>query len=169
AYREDALDDNGKLVRIRRNRKIADAKEVTKREAQRIARELLGAVDTQAQQPYSLLTVEQFIENRFKADVVWALKHAGKLHYRHMLDKQVIPALGHLRLREVTSDPVQELVRRKIDDGYSVQTVKHIKNAVSAVFRHAKLKRAYQGDNPAEGVRMPEMQRRETHDLMFDQ
>ena len=65
AYREDALDANGKLVRIRRNPKIADAKEVTKREAQRIARELLAVIDAQAQQPFSLLTVEQFIENRF--------------------------------------------------------------------------------------------------------
>ena len=43
-------------------------------------------------------TVEQFIEKRFKLDVVWALKHAGKKHYQHMLDKQLVPALGHLRL-----------------------------------------------------------------------
>jgi integrase len=33
------------------------------------------------------------------------------------------------------------------------------------VFNHAKLKRAYQGDNPAIGVRLPEMQRKETHAL----
>ncbi len=169
AYREDALDANGKIVRIRRNRKIADAKEVTKREAQRIARELLAQVDIQAQQPYSLLTVEQFIEQRFKRDVVSALKHAGKKHYQHMLDKQLIPAVGHLKLRDVTNDHIQELVRRKLEQGYSVQTVKHIRNTVSAVFRHAKLKRAYHGDNPAQGVRLPEMQRRELHALRFDQ
>ena len=46
AYREDALDADGKIIRVRRNMKLAnDAKEVSKREAQRIAREVLGEVD----------------------------------------------------------------------------------------------------------------------------
>src|SRR6516162_6777362 len=40
AYREDALDAEGKIVRVRRNQRIADAKEASKREAQRIAREI---------------------------------------------------------------------------------------------------------------------------------
>src|SRR6266852_6250781 len=62
AYREDALDENGNIVRIRRNERIADAKEVSKREAQRIARDILTRVDEQAQRPSSLITVEQFIK-----------------------------------------------------------------------------------------------------------
>ena len=169
AYREDALDENGKIVRIRRNRKIADAREVTKREAQRVARELLATVDVQSQHPGSLLTVEQFVESRFKPDVVWALKHAGKKHYAYILDNHVLPSLGGVKLRDVTSDHAQALVRRKIDAGYSVQTAVHVRNAISAVFKHAKLKRAYSGDNPAQGVRMPEMKRRESHALTFDQ
>jgi integrase len=60
-------------------------------------------------------------------------------------------------------------VRQKIDAGYSVQTAVHVRNALSAVFNHAKLKRAYSGDNPAQGVRMPEMKRRESHALTFEQ
>jgi len=38
---------------------------------------------------------------------------------------------------------------------------------VSAVFNHARLKRAYTGDNPAHGVRLPEMRRRDSHALNF--
>ena len=49
AYREDALDSEGKIVRVRRNQKIAWAKEVTRREAQRMAREILDRIDEQAQ------------------------------------------------------------------------------------------------------------------------
>lgn len=169
AYREDALDENGKLVRIRRNRKIADAKEVSKREAQRIADELLTSVNSQAQQPYSLLTVKQFVETRFIPDVVWSRKHAGRKHYDYVLRNHVLPAIGDMKLREVLNDHVQELVRRKIEAGYSTQTAVHIRNTISAVFNHAKLKRAYQGDNPAQGVRMPEMKRKEAHALSFDQ
>lgn len=169
AFREDALDADGKIVRIRRNQKIAETKEVSKREAQRIAREILNRVDEQAQRPMSLVTVRDFIETRFKTDVIWALKHAGQKHYGYILDKHVLPAMGDVRLRDVTTEHVQTLVRKKYEAGYSVQTVVHIRNAVSAVFNHAKLKHAYYGDNPAQGVRMPEMQRKETHALSFSQ
>ncbi len=168
AYREDALDGEGKIVRVRRNQRIADAKEVSKREAQRIARATLTRVDEQALMPHSLMTVAEFIERRFKPDVVWALKFAGQKHYDYILNRHVIPAIGEFRLRDVTSDEVQALVKMKIEAGYSVQTAVHIRNAVSAVFNHAKLKRAYHGDNPVCGVRMPEMQRRETHALSFE-
>jgi integrase len=169
AYREDALDANGKVVRVRRHQKIADAKEKTKREAQRIARQILGVVDERAQRPMSLVTVHDFIETRFKTDVIWALKHAGQKHYAYVLDKHVLPAMGDVRLRDVTNDHVQALVRTKFQAGYSVQTVVHIRNAVSAVFNHAKLKGSYHGDNPVTGVRVPEMQRKETHALSFVQ
>ena len=167
AFREDALDQDGKIIRVRRNQRIADAREVSKREAQRIAREILGRVDEQAQQPLSLVTVADFIENRFKTDVIWSLKHGGQKHYDYILDKHVIPAIGDLRLREVDSSHVQTLVRKKIEAGYSVQTAVHIRNAISAIFKHAKLKRAYIGDNPVMGVRLPEMQRKEAHALDF--
>jgi len=112
--------------------------------------------------------VGEFIEGKVKPDVVWALKHAGQKHYDYILSKHVIPALGDLRLRDVTSDEVQALVKMKIEAGYSVQTAVHVRNAISAVFNHAKLKRAYYGDNPASGVRLPEMQRRESHALSFE-
>lgn len=167
AFREDALDECGNVVRVRRNERIADAKEVSKREAQRIARAILIRVDEQAQRPSSLVTMSEFIKGRFEPDVVWALKHAGKKHYEYILGKHVIPAIGDLRLRDVSSDQVQALLKMKIVAGYSVQTAVHIRNAISSVFRHAKLKKAYYGDNPACGVRLPEMQRRETHALSF--
>src|SRR5262249_37162614 len=93
AYREDALDTNGKIVRIRRNQSIANAKEVSKREAQRIGRDILNRIDEQAIRPASLLTVRDFIERRFKPDVIWALKHAGQKHYHYILNKHVIPAI----------------------------------------------------------------------------
>jgi integrase len=85
------------------------------------------------------------------------------------LNKHVIPGIGEKRLRDVNNDDIQALVKMKIEKGYSVQTAVHIRNAVSAVFNHAKLKRAYTGDNPAEGVRLPEMSRKETHALTFEQ
>lgn len=169
AYREDALDSGGKLVRIRRNIKIANAKEVTKREARRLANEMLYQVDQQALQPLSLVTVREFVKGKFEQDVVWSLKEAGKRHYRYLLDRHVLLALGDEKLRDITNDHVQALVRMKIEEGYSVQTAVHIRNAISAVFNHAKRKKAYHGENPAQGIRLPEMTRRESYSLTFEQ
>jgi hypothetical protein len=140
AYREDALDADGRIIRVRRNQPIASAKEVGKREAQRIARDILNRVDEYAQRPNSLATVQQFIRTRFDPDVVWALKNAGQKHYDYVLNKHVIPGIGDVRLRDVTNDHVQALVKLKIEAGYSGQTIVHIRNAISAVFNHAKLK-----------------------------
>ena len=169
AYREDAIGEDGKIVRVRMNRKIADAKEVSKREAQRIAREVLNTVDAQSQQPMSLLTVEEFVQRRFRPDVIRFKKPAGKSHYENMLKLHVLPAIGGKRLRDVTSDDVQDLVGAKLEAGLSVQTVTHIRNVIGRVFNHAKLKRSFVGDNPIQGVNLPEMERKESHALTFEQ
>ncbi len=61
----------------------------------RIADEdILNRANAQAQQPASLVTLKHYVETRFKPDHVWALKHAGKLHYEYILDKHVLPALA---------------------------------------------------------------------------
>ena len=90
-------------------------------------------------------------------------------HYGYIFSSHFIPALGEMRLRDLTSDHVQALVKAKIEAGYSVQTAVHIRNTISAVFNHAKLKRAYVGDNPVKGVRLPEMRAKETRALAFEQ
>lgn len=170
AFREDALDENGKIVRTRRNVRIGSTKELSKREAQRIADEdVLARVNVNAVQPASLVTLKQFVDSSFRPEVVWALKHSGKQHYENMLKQHVLPALGNERLRNIRSQDVQRLVGLKVDAGYSVQTALHIRNVISAVFNHAKRRNAFIGENPARGVRLPEMERKEAHALTFKQ
>ncbi len=73
-------------------------------------------------------------------------------------------------LREVKTEDVQAIVRRAIDEsGLSVQTAAHFRNAVSALFRHAKAAGYYAGENPAACVRLPVMQHKETQALTFSQ
>src|ERR1017187_1195303 len=47
----------------------------------------------------ALVTLKQFVDGSFRFQHVWALKHAGKLHYEYILDKHVLLALGEIRLR----------------------------------------------------------------------
>jgi hypothetical protein len=69
----------------------------------------------------------------------------------------------------VTNDHIQSLVKAKVEAGYSIQTAKHIRNAVSAVFTYAKLKKEFHSDNPVVGVRSPEMVQKMVQALTFDQ
>lgn len=169
AYREDALDENGRIVRSRRNARVCEAKGVSKREAQRIADdEILNRVNSVSQRPASMMTVRQFVEGRFRTDVVKYKKHAGQLHYDYVLDHHVLPALGEKRLRDVTHDDVQSLINLKSDSGLSSQTVVHIRNVINRVFKYAKKKKAFYGELPTEDIEMPEKIVKEAHAMNFD-
>ncbi len=156
---EDFRDTDGSLVRKRCTQKIAprtgpDA--ISKRQAQRLFWEtILSKLDSVSIKPQSLATVRDFVESKFVPQWVWSLKPATQQFYAYTLDKHVIPELGSLRLRDVTSDDVQALIKRTLEAGFSPRTVEAIRNTVSAIFNHAKVKGFYVGDNPIFGVRMP--------------
>ncbi len=170
AYREDALNEKGEIVRVRRNKPICETKGVSKREAQRKAdEEILNTINAQALQPSSMLTLKQFVESRFRPEVVKYRKHAGKLHYDYVLDTHVLPAIGEKRLRDITHDDVQGLIGLKHDAGLSPQTLVHIRNVITRIFKHAKSKKAFHGDLPTQELEMPEMVRKEKHAMTFDQ
>src|SRR5262249_18298159 len=114
------------------------------------------------------MTIADFVHRNFLPDHVALLKKSGRAHYDSML-KHVLPALGDRRLRDVTSAHIQGLISPMLATGYSVQTVKHVRTAVSAIFTHAKRLGFHSGDNPAKLVRLPEMVRKESHALSFDQ
>jgi integrase len=170
AYREDALNADGKLVRVRRNARICSTEGVSKRQAQRIADEqILNKVNLQSQQPSSMVTFKDYVESRFKPQFVQHKKHAGQLHYAYILDEHVIPILGSCRLRDVDNDVVQRLIDMKAEH-LSPQTVRHIRNTVRKVFAHAKSRRAFVGELPTEGVELPEMVKtKEAHAMDFNQ
>lgn len=170
AYREDALDADGKIVRVRKNVRIADAREKSKREAQKIAdEEILNTVNLQSQRPSSMVTLKDYVEGRFKPQFVKHKKHAGQLHYTYILDEHVIPILGGYKLRDVDNDVVQRLIDMKAEH-LSPQTVRHIRNTVRKVFAHAKSRRAFVGELPTEGVELPEMVKtKEAHAMDFNQ
>ena len=123
--------------------------------------------------PMSMKTIAEFVRDCFEPQVVWACKPTGKAHYKNMLKNHVLPTLGDFPLRDVRAQHVQNLIRAKLDwrdehgKGLSVQTVVHVRNTVSAVFRHAKRLQAYSGDLPTEGVRLPALQHAEKRALTW--
>ncbi len=171
-WREDVMLADGTLGRVKVARKIAPSRgrdALTKKQAQRLFQEsVLAKLDQATLYPQSLITVQDFVRTKFEPEVVWTLKPAGKKHYNYIL-KHVAQAIGPKRMRDVTGAEVQKVIRGKIDAGFSTQTAAHIKNAISAVFRHAKLTGYFVGENPASLFRIPAMARRPRIALSFEQ
>ncbi len=175
-YRVDSVEtdpETGKRKRERLTVPIALAsgpRGVAKREAQRIAwDEYLSKLDQAAMRPGSMRTLQEFVAERFEADVLPALKPTGRAFYRYILGRHVLPELGGLAMREIDTASVQALLNRKLKQKLSTQTVTHIRNCLSAVLRHAKTMGWFAGDLPTASVRLPEMRRKERRALRWEQ
>ncbi len=141
-----------------------------KDEARALARLRMAEINDAKARPMSVKTVLEFVDSRFKPDVVWICKPSGRAHYENMLKNHVLPAIGGLKLRNVRPEHVQALVRHKIEqEKKAVQTAVHVRNTISAIFRHAKRMQAFSGDLPTEGVRLPALQAKERRAMTWGQ
>jgi len=156
----------------------------------------LSRIKENMRTPQSVLTVVEFVERRFIPEHVMMLKPAGRVHYQSALQHVLagIPekrrsfkgqkmqarrwpedegtrhfGLAKHRMRDVTHEDAQRLVSEALRRGYSVQTARHIKTCVSAIFTFAEKIRWFSGRNPAKFVRLPEMTRRPVRVLSFDE
>ena len=172
-WHEDKIRPDGKLARgwsrsVHIGPSVGPAK-LTEKEARRIGWEnFLSKLDAGVSTPNSVMTIGNFVEQKFLPDHVSLLKKSGQTHYESML-KHVPTALRNQRLRDTTTADIQKLISRLLAKNYSVQTAKHVRTLISAIFTHAKRTGCYSGDNPAKLVRLPEMVRKEAHALSFNQ
>lgn len=168
---------------------------VTEEEAQQIAWEsLLSQPARKAQPPQSPMTIADFVEVVFIPRHVAAKAASGRTHFqailKHVLTPEEVdrvfhtdtrwsrsklksvpnwPYLGSLHVADIRTEDVQRLIEAAVTRGYSAQTVKHIRNVVSAIFTLARKSGYFNGDNPAAQVKLPRMVRKEAHALTFAQ
>jgi integrase len=166
---------------------------LTEKQAQRIAWDnFLSRLDQNTRTPMSVATLREFVERKFIPEHVALLKTGGRIHYGMRNEKtgeysglfrHILPAVGDLRLRDVTPSDLQQLVsglmvqkRKKVGKKLtetrvpaSVQTRLHVKNALSAIFEHAIAIEWLNSRNPTKSVKLPEMVRKPLHALNFEQ
>lgn len=166
---------------------------LTKKQAQQVVWEKLPVGPQPRPVPvvsHSGMTIADFVEKSFVPEHVSIKGLAGRTHYRailkHVLTPEEVqrvfhldveksrtrlkaipdwPYLSHLQLDETRPEHIQELMLAAQSRGYSMQTVTHIRNVVSAIFSHAKKSNYFHGSNPASQVAVPGMSRKEAHML----
>jgi integrase len=155
---------------------------VTKKQAQRLFDgEILEDLDTLNLYPKAAGTLAQFWKEKFEPTLI-GKKPKTQDHYRTTWNTHIGPFIGHLKMRDVDLDVVQQLISQEasrphpgkkkgsIEIGYSPQTLYHVKNMLSTMFKRAKKLQWYSGDLPIEGVELPALTRvKERHALTADQ
>jgi integrase len=156
-YREYALDGSHKWKTEFLGYKGSHPNAVGVREAERLRKEFMAGVNVKNCKPTTSMTVKDFWASRFEPQVVLRKKPSGQKHYRYLWRKHLEPLIGKIRLSDVDVDTVESVVGTLMSCGYSPQTVLHAKNAISALFRHAKKLKLYRDDNPAGLVELGEV------------
>lgn len=170
-WREDAIDITGRIYRAERGMAFAPAtgpNKIGKREAERIAYEtILSKLDNISTTPTTMLRFDQFVEQRFRADRMPGMKASGRDHYNYCFS-EIMPTLGAYRLRDISPVVVLQFfaVRRT---QFSAQTLKHFRNAISAVFRYAKKCGMWTGDIPTDVLELPKTMVMEKRALTAEQ
>jgi integrase len=129
-----------------------------------------------------------FIETIFIPEHVARKTFAGQTHYcailKHVLHPETVdpifgqhhsggnaklraipgwPYMDDLLLADVTPAHVTRIVLAAFVQGYSAQTVKHIRNVIGAIMSHAINDNFLHGSNPVSSVPLPPIIRKRTH------
>jgi integrase len=79
------------------------------------------------------------------------------------------PYLDTIRLCELREQHVRGLISSALGQGYSAQTVKHIRNVLGVIIAHAKRECLFSDENPVTGVESPQIRRQSKQDLTIGQ
>lgn len=99
-------------------------------------------------------TVQQFVETKFKPEHIDRKKASGRDHYEWALG-HILPALGDFRLAQVSQGILQGFIDAKVEAGLAPQSVKHLRNALSAIWKHALRTGCYRGMPPTQYLQTP--------------
>lgn len=155
-WREDYIKTDGTLGRRLISKVIGPVGDLTRRQARKIADELLRPLNQGLVTPHSTITFREFIEQYFVPNAFPTLKTSTQDRYRRTLKTHLLPAFGNLGLRDIGTLEIQGFVLRKMENGLSWACADHFRNLLSKIYEMAKKWGYFTGVNPASGVDLPE-------------
>jgi integrase len=165
-WREDFIQGDGTIGRRLLSKVLGPVRELTRRQARKLAEEHLRPLNLGRLVPQSTVTLQQFVETHFVPNVFPVLKPSSRERYRRTLDNHILPALGSRRLSDVGTLDLQRFILQKSQAGLSWACVDHYRHLLSKIFSMAKKWGYFTGENPARGIELPEKKAvREKHVL----
>jgi integrase len=156
-FRDDVVNPESGTARILRSIVLGDFR--TRREAQREASRYLQRINSTSYRPKVSITLQEFWERHVEPTILPMHKHSTQHLYRILTTCHLLPAFGNLPINDVSPVQVQQFIQQKQAQGYSPQTLAHLRNLLSKFFRIA-IRWGWADTNPAHGVELPPMERR---------
>lgn len=154
-WREDVVGPDGAVQRIRHKEVLGTLAEFpTKKLAQRALDDKLSDVNSLTYKPRPATTFEEFA-HRWERDVLSQLKRSTISTERSRLRNHILPALGHLQVREINTQLIQQfLVAAKLKQ----MSAKSVRNLIATLRIMWSTVRAwgYTSVNPIDGLVLPE-------------
>lgn len=167
---EDYIKENGGIGRRRESAVLGSLRDLTLRQARKLAEDRLRPINQELLLPQSTQAFGDFVERYFVPLFFPTLKPSTQKRYRQTLTTHLLPAFGNYRLRDIGTVDLQRFVLQKMEGGLGWESANHLRNLVSKVFERAKQWSCHSGVNPASGVSLPEkIPAREKHALTPEQ
>ncbi len=114
------------------------------------------------------LTVGEYLERWLKDSVRGTVRPSTFEVHRHMIQPHIVPALGRLKLKDLTPVHVRGFYREKLDSGLSSATVRKMHSVLRKALKQAVLD-GLVPRNVCEAVKPPKVERKEITPLNREQ
>lgn len=150
-YRQLVTASDGSIQYKQTTKVIGPVCDLSLKAAEAEAAKIVSGANSVTAAPASIATLREFVDLRFRPERVSQLRPSGKAHYAYILDRLILSSLGDHRLSDIRPSVVQAYLNQ-LGKTYSMQTVTHARNALSAVFSYARLLDFHSGSLPTEDV-----------------
>ena len=141
----------------------------TKREAEHVRVALLRQRDMgELLMTPTRLTVREYLEEWKERSARPRVRHRTFLDYAGMLDRYVMPVIGHCKLTSLTPHLIQDVIAGMMKRGLSARTVRYCHTVLSNALKQA-VKMRYLRYNPAQDVDLPKQERREMRSMSSEE
>ncbi len=130
----------------------------TKKEAERRMRELESSLDKGVPISVGRLTVAEHLNSWLAGYVRTACSPRTAEGYQSIIERHLIPEIGHIQLRQLQPQAIQSYYGRAVER-LSARSVQHHHRVLSQSLKYA-VRQGYLGRNPAELVTAPSSRKR---------
>jgi integrase len=113
-------------------------------------------------------TVQQFLEYWLEDVYKPTVRLSTFRNCRILVNKHIIPAIGHIKLQKLTMRQVQSFYAKKLRDGAKASRVKSIHTTLHTALEHARLSHLVSA-NVTSDIRVPQREKSEKQPLTPDQ
>ena len=136
----------------------------TQKEVKQKLTEKLRQLDTNSYIADDKRTVAQYLDTWFEEFIAPTQKPYTVTSYKGIIENHLKPNIGAVRLCDLTTEQVQKMVRKLVNEGKAPKTIKNVLTVLNSALEQAVKAQTIQR-NPARYAKLPAVRVKEIHPL----